>query len=451
MSRIFSKEELVLLQYSRIIQEYPALQAAMISYPNLQDNEMQNVSQEAREIIENDYARIVGVAMHEWHMLTDRANYPCIDPKESLEHTKCELCGNTQCDVLFPIANYDKSQILYVGSTCITKFVPESKDAVLQEEKNRKMTLRISRLNQYFPGLYKKFFEQTFAGDDRASLVVYPLYKDANNCYKRIRKLCNEHMDSTEERLPEINKQIEDETKRYSEFEDKINEYLATAPSNYRIPDRKTVNRLIARNKKELVGQIRRAGGITKLSLREIDDRDFLKRHYLSRAQRIAKDSHIRIVDVGERDGQIGYIGKTKDADIEVFISHRSLAIDFGQEMMDNKKTKKERTLLSLCRVYEELEMISLINFCTKRLAYYQVVPVAFRSEPNELYFRYKGKNRCKASAEDVFLHDMPFFINPNSCSLAYLTELLEKQEAQVDEDEWNGLFNRKRDDIRLF
>lgn len=158
MSRIFSKEELVLLQYSRIIQEYPALQAAMISYPNLQDNEMQNVSQEAREIIENDYARIVGVAMHEWHMLTDRANYPCIDPKESLEHTKCELCGNTQCDVLFPIANYDKSQILYVGSTCITKFVPESKDAVLQEEKNRKMTLRISRLNQYYPGLYKKFF-----------------------------------------------------------------------------------------------------------------------------------------------------------------------------------------------------------------------------------------------------------------------------------------------------
>lgn len=450
MSRIFSKEELVLLQYSRIIQEYPALQTAMTNYPNLQDSEMQSVSEEAREIIENDYARIVGVAMHEWHMLTDRAKYPYIDPQESAEHTKCELCGNTQCDALFPIANYDKSQILYVGSTCITKFIPESKDAVLQEEKTRKMTLRISRLNQYFPGLYKKFFEQTFAGDDRAFLVVYPLYKDAHDCYKKIRGLCNDHMDSSEERLPEINKQIEDETKRYSEFEDKINEYLAAASSNYRIPDRKTVNRLIARNKKELVGQIRRAGGITRLSLREIDEPDFLRRHFLTRIRRLAQDSSIDILNVGERNGQIGYIAQTRKDSFEVFIPHIQISTDFGQTIMENKKTKKELTLLSMCCVDDNTDIMGMIYATVKRLRYYQIVPIAFRTDPNELYFIYKGMH-CKSTAETAINQNIPFFINPDKFALPYLTGSLEIKDAQVDESEWGALFNKKRDDVILF
>ena len=450
MPRVFSKEELVLLQYSRIIQEYPALQTAMTSCPNLQDNEIQNVSEEAREIIEIDYARIVGVAMHEWHMLTDRTMFPCIDPKESLEHTKCELCGNTQCDVLFPVANYDKLKILYVGSTCITKFFPESKDAVLQEEKARKVTLRISRLNQYYPRLYKKFFEQTFAGDDRAFLVVYPLYKDAYDCYKRIRGLCNDHMDSSEEHLSEINKQIEDETKRYSVFENKINEYLAAAPSNYRIPDRKTVNRLIARNRKELVGQIRRAGGITKLFLRQIDEPDFLRRHYLARIRRLAQDSSIDILDVGERDGQIGYIAQTRKNNFEVFIPHIQLAIEFGQAIMENKKTKKEWTLLSMYCIDDNTDIMGMIYAVVKRLRFYQIVPIAFRSDPNGLYFKYKDMH-CKSTAETAINQNIPFFINPDKFPLSHLEETLERRDAQVDESEWGALFNKKRDDVILF
>lgn len=451
MSRIFSKEELLLLKYSSIIQDYPELQTVMETYPNLQDNELKTLSQEVRRIIADDYSRIVGAAKQEWYLLQDRAKYPCIDPRESLEHTKCELCGNTQCDILFPIANHDQTKILYVGSTCITKFVPRSKAAVLEEQKARKNAIYISRLNQRHPGIYHQFFEQSFAGDDRAYLVVNPLYKAAKDCHTMMRKLCNAHIEAEEDQLPEIDQQIATEAQKYAEYERQIEEHLITAPSDYRIPDRKTVNRLMARNKKETVTQIRRLGGINKISLRDIDEPSFLKRHYLSRVQRLVQDSSIRIVDIGEHNGQTGYIAKAKKTNIEVFIPHYNMAVNFGQEIMENKKTKKDETLLNICYVDEHTDIMGMINAALNRLMrFYQIVPIAFRTDPDELYFRYKGTH-CKASAEDAVNQDMPFFCNPDKFSLTYLIKVLEKQEALVDESEWGALFDKKRDDVILF
>lgn len=83
-------------------------------------------------------------------------------------------------------------------------------------------------------------------------------------------------------------------------------------------------------------------------------------------------------------------------------------------------QSKKEWALLSICCVDNNTNIMGMIYAAVKRLRFYQIVPIAFRTDSNELYFIYKDI-RCKSTAETAINQNIPFFINPYKFPLSHL------------------------------
>lgn len=449
-TRVFPKEERVLLTHSRILLDFPVLQETIREYPELKRSQLGMLSKEAQRYILYEYNRILNAAADEWH-LADSHQYQPIYVGESEEHTCCELCGNKQCDVLYPILNHDEKVILYVGSTCITKFFPQSGAAIKELEKKRKGLIAYSRLTDYFPGVYEKFLSTTNSCvEDRDYLVVDPLYTDCKTCFTQIRELCNQHQAADDEQLPEINQKIQESLELYKDFEKKTELYLADAADNPNIPNKNVVNRLRMLKKSNMISRIRKEEGITAKTIYAIDEVDFLARYYLQSIKDITRSLPVHIFAVDERNGAVGYLAKIGDSNNTVFVSHTAFAKEFGENIIQKTIIMKVKTALKMCRICQETHINSLIENCGVRMAFYRISAIAYREDTEELYCRIDGKV-SRVAIQDAINQDIAFFIDPANYSLENLPATLRQKDHIISDEDWKEITKAYRDMLFFF
>lgn len=452
MAKQFLKEELVLLQHSKIIQQYPILKKVITERPDLEKSEIEDLSdEEKRYFISREYQEIMTTAELEWHS-ADFKQDPPIVVGESDKYDRCELCGNTRCDTLYPVLNFDNSKKLYVGSSCINRFLSSLNSSVNALEKRKKALLKYSRLNNYFPGSVDKFISSTSTcAEDREYLIVNPLYSECKSCFKMIRDLCEKHQAALEDQLPEINKQITEALEKYAQLEEKTNVYLKTAADNPRIPDRKVVNDLRAKKKTNIISRIRDCGGITASTIKYIDNLEFLSKNYFPTIKKITADISVHIASIEERNGSVGYIALTSSNNT-VFLPHFSFAHVFGENIIQCKRISREMTLLKLCRICEETDIFDFIEQNKRRLSYYKIMPIAIREDTEEIYFRLDFDDTYSCISVKAAINDnIAFFINSRLCNPDTLCHVLRHQEHIVSKEDWKEIAKEHNKHLQYF
>lgn len=452
MARQFLKEELILLQYSKIIHDYPVLKKIITERPDLDKSEVSKLpDEEKRYFTTSEYQRIMGAAELEWHS-ADFSQDPPINVSESDEFDRCELCGNTLCDTLYPVLNYNESKKLYVGSSCINRFLNNLSTKVNDAEKRRKLVLKYSRLVDYFPGTVEKFISTSMScAENRAYLVVNPLYSQCKTCFQNIRDLCNKHQAADEDELPEINQQIKEALDKYAQLEEKTNEYLIKAANDPRIPDNNVVNDLRARKKGNIITMIRNKGGITSSTIRYIADLDFLTKNYLPTIKRITAGLSIHINRLEERNGAVGYIATTSSNNT-VFLPHYTFAEEFGEEIIQGKKIGRQKTLLKHCRLCAETDVFDFIEQNARRLSFYKITPIAIREDTEEIYFRLDSENvYSRVSIRETINDNMAFFINSGIANPDMLCQVILLKDHIISEEDWIEIAREHNNDLQYF
>lgn len=452
MARQFLKEELILLQYSKIIHDYPVLKKIITERPDLDKSEVSKLpDEEKRYFTTSEYQRIMGAAELEWHS-ADFSQDPPINVSESDEFDRCELCGNTLCDTLYPVLNYNESKKLYVGSSCINRFLNNLSTKVNDAEKRRKLVLKYSRLVDYFPGTVEKFISTSMScAENRAYLVVNPLYSQCKTCFQNIRDLCNKHQAADEDELPEINQQIKEALDKYAQLEEKTNEYLIKAANDPRIPDNNVVNDLRARKKGNIITMIRNKGGITSSTIRYIADLDFLTKNYLPTIKRITAGLSIHINRLEERNGAVGYIATTSSNNT-VFLPHYTFAEEFGEEIIQGKKIGREKTLVKHCRLCAETDVFDFIEQNARRLSFYKITPIAIREDTEEIYFRLDSENvYSRVSIRETINDNMAFFINSGIANPDMLCQVILLKDHIISEEDWIEIAREHNNDLQYF
>lgn len=452
MARQFLKEELILLQYSKIIHEYPVLKKIITERPDLDKSEVPYLpDEEKRYFTTSEYQRIMGAAELEWHS-ADFSQDPPINVRESDEFDRCELCGNTLCDTLYPALNYNESKKLYVGSSCINRFLNNLSTKVNDAEKRRKLVLKYSRLVDYFPGTVEKFISTSMScAENRAYLVVNPLYSQCKTCFQNIRDLCNKHQAADEDELPEINQQIKEALDKYAQLEEKTNEYLIKAANDPRIPDNNVVNDLRARKKGNIITMIRNKGGITSSTIRYIADLDFLTKNYLPIIKRITAGLSIHINRLDERNSAVGYLATTSSNNT-VFLPHYTFAGEFGENIIQGRRIEREKTLLKSCRLCAETDVYDFIEQNARRLSFYKITPIAIRDDTEEIYFSLDSENvYSRVSIRETINDNMAFFINSGIANPDTLCQVVRLKDHMITKEAWAEIKNDHNNELEYF
>lgn len=436
----FRREEITLLIDSNILNDYPALKKLITEKPDLRDEDIEDLSP-AEKLALDMYSYVAEVAANEWADIHS-TEFPVIRAGESPEHSVCELCGSTQCLDLYPIANHDNSKVLYVGSTCIQRFVPQGRKNVTTLAQRRSELRKYAKLIKYFPGIYEKFVasgtKSCAAASDLPYLVVDPLYQDAENSFKALRDLCHRHQETDEQDIEPINILIRAELENYSRISAQLNDYLRNAGSNWLIPTRAMIDRLKTYGEANVLNRVRKEGCINEKTLSKFDELLFLESSMLPRIQALTNGSPLTIIGVAEKKGIGGYMAEFKASHAQVFIPHASIASSkaFASELIAGKHTQRFRTIMSLCRIVEETDFSALLRHAQARLNYYHYRPIGIDMERNEVFFKV-SENYKVIPLDSTIQRDIVFFGSPEGSNPVHLAKAFEKAGTDISYKEW--------------
>ena len=169
-----------------------------------------------------------------------------------------------------------------------------------------------------------------------------------------------------------------------------------------------------------------------------IEEPLFLKRHYLPRVQIVVKACPIKIIDVKERDGKVGYIAKLQN-DNTVFIPHFDFTKEFGNNVMELRKTDMIKTVLSTCQVTVETDIYDFFTRSRDRLSFYDYITIALHEERNELFLRHDNEY-CRLPLIETLNNDMPFFISPKEHTPTNLLMHASNQNTILTSAKWKDL-----------
>ncbi|MBP3648565.1 MAG: hypothetical protein J6K73_02160 [Clostridia bacterium] len=442
----FRREEITLLIDSKIINDYPALKKLIIEKPDLRSEDIEGLSAD-EQLALAVYERVSEAAANEWTDIHS-AEYPALRVGESPEHSVCELCGSTQCIDLFPIANYDGSKILYVGSTCVNRFVPQGRKSIAALAQYQADLRKYARLTKDFPGVYEKFVAsntRSYAASDLPYLVVHPLYEESEKCFKAIRDLCHEHQQTSDQDIDQVNEHIQEELDNYSQICRKIDTYLAGAKDNWLIPTRAMIDRVKTYGNSAVLNQVRKDGCITEKTLSKFDELVFLEHRMLPRLQALTKGFPLSFIGVAEKNGIGGYMVEFKASHVQTFIRHIDIASSkrFGSELINGGKTQRISTLLSLCRVVEETDLSEIIRHARSRLHYYRYFPVGIDTERDEVFFNVDGNYRVIPLRGSI-QKDIVFFGSPLRSNPVHLQSAFDEPSAYTSYAEWLEILHDK-------
>lgn len=446
MKRLFRKEDITLLQDSLIIQTYPQLRDLLIASPDIMDTDIHTLADDLQLVVRYERSRIIGIAQAEWADLLEEG-YEAIEVGQSVEHTRCELCGATSCKDLFPIGNYDKSKVIYIGRECIKRFVPRSSQSIARYVKLRTELRRYARLTEYFPGIYEQFIAiKSSVAANPEYLVSDPLYSECQKCFRTIRDLCAEHQNAEEHELPAINHRLKAELAHYNELSQRVQQYLLDAPNNWKIPTRAMVNRDKQFNRSRGIQQVRKEGCITAKTLGFFDEPRFLQDRMVPLVKTLLQSTPLSIIRTAEINGIGSYLVEIKANHVLLYIRHIDLASLFGVYLISGHPTQKTETLLMLCKITENTSIDKLLTTCLPVLKPLGGSLIGYERDMDELYIRI-GTSYYVIPLISTLQKYMPFFIAPDAFPLKGMHPLLGDRANMITQQEWQRRLHPTKDD----
>lgn len=403
MKKLFGKQEIILLLGSTVIDDYPELKSAIINYPDIVDNEMNKLPLSVQTLFPGEYARLVAAAEKDWTSIVSD-EYPVIIVGEDSNHICCELCGNTQCERLYPIQNLKGDTVKYVGSTCIERFNINGKESVNAIEARHRALKKFHELNSRFPGIVDNYMHNAQSKAEIAPyLVPNPLYKQYQENFKRIRALGEQFQaESNDDVLSRITEQIQVCLTLDAEYCAHIDAYCEAAKENWLIPTRKMIERMRIEKKASTIQKLRNEKGLINAStLKNIDEIDFINTYVLPSIQAATKDLPITFCKLfGVNAGGYGANANAlpiRENHPHFFVRHYDIAKEFGKQLLAKQHIQRTRRLLSLLRLTPDTPVLLLLMHARTRLAFYKILLVGVIEVNDDLFIRH-GNDIIKVS-----------------------------------------------------
>lgn len=458
MKKLFEKQEIILLLGSTVIDDYPELKSTITAYPDLVDNELHKLPSSVQTLFPGEYARLVAAAEKDWtSILSDE--YPLIVVGEDPNHTHCELCGNTQCERLYPIRNLKGDAIKYVGSTCIERFNINGKESVDAIEARHRALKKFHELNSRFPGIVDNYMHNAQSKTEVAPyLIPNPLYRQYQENFRRIRALGEQFQaELNDDVLNQIAEQIQLCLDFDAEYCANIDSYCESAKGNWLIPTRKMIERMRSEKKASTIQKLRNEKGlISSSTLKDIDEIDFINTYVLPNIEAATKDMPITFCKLFSVNAG-GYGANATALPIRenhphFFVRHYDIAKEFGKHILTKQSIKRKGRLLSLLRLTPDTPILHLLKHARTRLGYYKILLVGVIEERDDLYIRHND-DIIKVPLRSYVQHHINFFVDPSGVSLINPMGFLDQHGESVSKEEWNKILSsqNKQDEIYLF
>ncbi|MBC2455655.1 hypothetical protein [Clostridium beijerinckii] len=148
MSKAIHKKDLRLLEKCEITKQYPILIEIMNRYPDIEKEELKEISDEVYRFFDNIYDRVKRQAIDEWEGTPERD----IKQFKKEDKMRCNIC-NTSIEYVCTIHNKFNGKELNIGRECNKRFEIFSDKDVDSIIRKQKELHRLNELDEKYPKL----------------------------------------------------------------------------------------------------------------------------------------------------------------------------------------------------------------------------------------------------------------------------------------------------------
>jgi len=373
----------ILLLRSEVTKKYPKLMEALLNNKEITDKNINQLDEEAQNLLKHSVNRILEVARLEW--IKD----PIYRVDES-KKTRCTLCGRPN-KFIFDIHNSINKDTMNVGSDCIDYFVKEGdkKNFIRQA----KRTGRIIALNNIYPGIEEIIKNWSNKASEYDIVIPTHIAGSYHNLGSQLEYYFRRYSDGRIKET-EIVKRFEELFSIGKDIEHRMEAYVNENLGKRFVATRRMEKYLTDNQNNMTLAKIKETGYVTAETAGFIAEPEFMGFIHKELSHRIKESTINRMRPVPSEKLYVFSVGPYKYIDLA--ISHLKLMESIGSFLFDdddNIPNLREK-LLNSARPYNKKSYEDILEVIKKLLQKMDIQHDIASFEFDEIIFRKRSSNQ---------------------------------------------------------
>lgn len=331
--KVMLKKEIVLLEKSKVLEEYPILKSFIKTKPNILDKDIDSLNEQEKTFFRDIYPLVVASAAREWTQ-DKRRPVEIIDNKK--ENRICELCHHSHLQFVCYIVNTRTKETLQVGCECVKHFAMADKVSINEQIAQNKKLKNMEEINERIHGIKRIINSWKRYIENLPILIPENLRTNYQELGDRIEVQYNAFIllnpfdaHGKEELIQGIEKDLLEATR----IKKQISQYVESNRDNKFIPKRAYLNYLESKRDTTGAEWLEKDACILPRTFFRIDMKELMLK-FRNETQNLCKKLGFRLFEVVEHGYDLEW---ERNRRIHLLIGHSDLMRKCGKEILQNQ------------------------------------------------------------------------------------------------------------------
>lgn len=328
MAKVYYLRDMRLIKNSKIIEEHALLSEAFEKYPELEETELKDLSNEIQLFFNNIYPKIRRESINEWQVDYTKP-IEILDDKEKI---KCQLCNHDIKNVCH-IKNKFNGNSLKVGTECVKHFEFKEDKSLSEILQEMKFIKRLEKLNLKIPNIEKIVNQWGLIIEQQPIYIKESVKANYLKIGEQIKELYNEY--KNKKNIPlyrevEIINAIKQLLKSTEKEKQAILDYVNKNKNNKLIPTKDIIIYLKSINDVQGLKWLEEDGEIKSRTLFRIKDKEYAKELIPSFNSILSREG-IEIKDIETPNNKLGYsVLINQNPNVKLFCDYSEFTMGYG-------------------------------------------------------------------------------------------------------------------------